>query len=517
MTDPWIADETSLNRRRFLAISGGVIAAAAAGGRAGPALAGVGAPKRGGTFNVARYEAIDSFTLDAETANTSYQVSQAVMEPLLRFDSNGRGILPGLAESYQHDPRNRTFTLRLAKGARFSNGRPVTARDVEFSVDQWKAGKNYGSVYSVIKTVRKIDDRTVQFRLANPENSLPAFLTWAPAGIIPDRFAGRKEGAFWQKPIGAGPFVVERWEAAGDIVLVRNPHYFRPGRPYLDRIVNSLSQDANQRALQFRSRQVDAVDGINPTQATAFPSDRLIKSSLHFTDILIFNTKKAPLDDPKIRRALAMAIDYNAIANGLYKGGNAEPPTGFLPPNVAGWASPSKPYFRQDLVAAKRVIAESGLASKPLQLIYPSDGGFGLVSQVVQRSLQSAGLTVKLIASETGTFLDHAFSGNFELAVWGFNAISPDIADPIAFVLSTNYCFSGYPTTQLGSNLAAYFASTTAAGKRAAVRRVQDEGSSAVPFLALDHFRVQTAVQSGIHGVKPAPWAGYYLDGVWKE
>ncbi len=122
MTDP--QPESPLTRRRFLAGTGALAVVAVTGCGSGASTGGSGSPRRGGTLHVARSEAIDGFKLDAQTANASYQVSQAVIEPLLRFDPNGRAVVPGLAQSFSQAADGRSLTLRLAKGAKFSDGRP---------------------------------------------------------------------------------------------------------------------------------------------------------------------------------------------------------------------------------------------------------------------------------------------------------------------------------------------------------------------------------------------------------
>ena len=504
-------NKMSVTRRRFnKGASASIIAVASDWSGAAVAAA---APKRGGTLRVARTEAIDGFKLDGQITNATYQVSQAVMEPLLRFNPDGRSVDPGLAESYSMAADGRSITLRLAKEVKFSDGRPVTPADVTFSVDLWKKGPNYGPIYSVIKSVTTLDDRTVRFDLASPNTSLPAFLTWSIAGIVPKDFDGRSEQDFWLQPIGAGPFMVKHWQAAGDIAMVRNPHYYRPGLPYVDTLISSLP-DVNQQVLQFRSREVDIVEEISALYAPRFPGNRRIESPTHFTDVLLFNTKYAPFNDVRVRRAMALAIDYSAIANGLYKG-FAEYPTGFLPPNIGMWAPPDKPYFRQNLVAARKLVAVTGLANKTFELTYPV--GFGLISQIVQRSLQMIGVQVKLVPTDTGTFVSNTYSGKFQLAIWSYNAISPSIADPVSFILSTNYFFTGYPPQHLQAALQTFFAGKTVAEKRAAVVRMQNQGEEEIPFVALDHYHITTAVQAGIHGVRPSPWGSYYYDGVWKE
>jgi peptide/nickel transport system substrate-binding protein len=503
-------------RRRFLA-AGSLGALALAGcGSSQSANSSGGTPKRGGTLHEVRYEAIDGFKLDAQTANSSYQASQAVMEPLLRSSPDARSVDPGLAQSFKYDPKVPAYTLTLASGARFSDGSPVTTKDVEFSVHLWKSGPNYGPIYSVIKSVESLDGRTCRLHLTERDDNLPAFLTWSAAGIVPANFGGRSANEFWQSPIGAGPFAVSQWQASGMIVLKRNPHYYRPGRPYLDSIVNTLTREPNQRRLAFVSGQVDVVDGINPQEAPGFPSAKLIKSPHHFTDILMFNTKKHPFTEADARRAVAYAIDYAGISSGVYHG-LSEQPTGFIPPNVGLWAPPSKPYYRRDLTSAKQLAGKAGLAGQSSQIIYPPETIPNALAEIVQANMQSLGMHVSLVPTETTTFLGQLYGGKFELAMWGFNAISPDIADPVSFVTSTNFCFTGYPETQLLADLKAYQTTSDVAAKRAAVTRMQNLGEEEAPFLALDHWPVSTAVQPNTHGVMPAPWGNYYYDTIWKS
>jgi peptide/nickel transport system substrate-binding protein len=368
----------------------------------------------------------------------------------------------------------------------------------------------------VIKSVEIVDDRTFRLHLTQPDDNLPAFLTWSAAGIVPAHFGGRSANDFWQSPIGAGPFTVSRWQASGTIELHRNPHYYRKGRPYLDSIINTLTTEPNQRRLAFLSGQADVVDGINPQEAPGLPSAKLIKSPRHFTDILMFNTKKHPFTDLDARRAVAYSIDYAGISGGVYHG-LSEQPKGILPPNVGLWEPPSKPYFRRDPATAKQLAAKAGLGGQSAQIIYPPETIPNALAEIVHANMQSLGMHVSLAPTETTTFLDNLFNGKFELAMWGFNAISPDIADPVSFVTSTNFCFTGYPQGQLLADLKAYQSTSDVAAKRAAVTRMQDLGQQEVPFLALDHWPVSTAVQANTHGVMPAPWGNYYYDTIWKS
>jgi ABC-type transport system substrate-binding protein len=521
MTDSYNPRKTpsALTRRQFLAAGSAGAIAVAAGLASGLPSAGASTalkPKKGGTLLVARIEPTDGFKLDSATADPSYQLDMAVMEPLLRSASGGKGVVTGLAESFHYDPSAKTYTMKLAQNARFSSGAAVTPRDVAFSLEVWKAGPNYGSTYSSIKSLTTIDDRTFRFNLTEENSALSDFLTWSSSGILPHNFGGKSESEFWQHPVGAGAFMVGEWASDGVIHLTRNPHYYQKGRPYLDAIVSSLTSEATQRALEFRSGQVDVVEGVAPTQAALYQKPYLTVLAKHFTDFLSFNTAKAPFNNVEARRAVAYAIDYQSLAQGIYKG-YAEKPTGLVPPSLPYWAPPTKPYFKQDLPLAKKLIAQTGLAKQHLQIIYPSvEGNFGLVAEVVQGSLQAAGLNVTLVPEDLGTFLGEFGTPKYDMGIWSNNAISPDVVDPIVFIYATKWLFASYPTKKLGTLIRDYELATTTASKEAVITEIQNEAFQEVPSLGLDHYSELFAIQSDVHGISPTPWGMYYYDGVWK-
>ena len=515
-------------RRQFIGAAGGFGAAAltglaleacggSSGASSGTTAAAAGQPKKGGTLYEARYEAIDGFKLDSITANTTYQACQAVMEPLVRVNPNGHAYLPGLAESWSPDPTGTVWTFRLAPNVRFSDGSPCTSKDVAFSVETWKSGPNNGGYYLGIKDVQVIDDRTFKLHLSKPDFGLLSPLSMAIAGVIPDNFHGIPEKQFWLSPIGAGPFKLGSWSISGPINYSRNPHYFRPGRPYLDGIVNTLTTNGNQSRLAFISGQLDVVDGVFGNLSRGYPDGSILWEPVHFTDVLLFNTKAPPFDNLAARQAAAYAIDYEGIINAVYKG-RGTPPAGWLPPNVGIWSPPSKPYFRQNLKLAESLAKSSGLAGKTVTLRYPpEEEEFVEDAALVQANLKAIGVNVTLTPEATPTFLGNVTTNKYDLAIWGYNASAPDMGNNIQFITTTNTFFTGYPPSQLNAMLSAFYETPSTAKQHAIVQQMQDFGSDHVPFVALDNNQYGTAVSSHIHGVQPTPWGYYYYDTIWKS
>jgi len=224
-----------------------VLALAGCGGSTSSANSGV--PVPGGTLNVLRRNPFEGFNLDKESLNATFQLSQAVLEPLVRVSADGKSLEPGLATKWQYSKGNTVLTVHLDPKAAFSDGAPVTPADVAFSVGTWKSGANYGATYAVIKKVSTIEAHTVAFQLAYPDTTLPAFLSWAAAGVLPKDFDEKTAEEFWQSPIGAGAFAVKKWSPEGEVALTRNMRYNRSGRPYVDEVVSTYAADSAADAL----------------------------------------------------------------------------------------------------------------------------------------------------------------------------------------------------------------------------------------------------------------------------
>lgn len=474
-----------------------------------------GTPVHGGVLHTLRANPFEGFDLDKGTLNSTYQISQAVLEPLIRVGEDGKSLAPGLAKSWAYNKTGDQLTLHLQPNATFSNGRPVTAQDVEFSIRTWQAGPNYGATFADIKTIRIINAKTLVLNLSGPDTTLIAFLSWANAGVVPKGFAGMSEADFWQHPIGAGPFTVEKWSGNGEVVLRRNPHYYRPGLPYVDEVDSQFASDPNSVTLQILSGQADMADEILPVTAATLPENEVYAGPEHLTPVLLMNTKDSALADVEVRRAIAAAIDYDAISNSALRG-YGKPPQGALPTNLQNWAPPSTPYFTHDVAAAQADIAKATTRPDHLSLIYPNDASSSVMALVIQDDLKQIGITVDLKQSDSSTEFGAMSSGEYQLAIFSNNAISPDASDPAWYIAATNTMFTGFPTDRAFAILGAYGAATTPAAKRAQITKLQDLWTSQVPYIALANTPALEGVGAKVHGEHVAPWGVYYFDTIWK-
>jgi peptide/nickel transport system substrate-binding protein len=485
---------------------------AACGGVA--ADSGSGEPVAGGTLNVLRANPFEGFELDKQTLNSSYQVSQAVIEPLIRVSEDGTGLEPGLASSWEYSKDNTRLTIELDEAATFSNGDPVTAADVRFSVETWQAGPNYGATYAGITRVEVAGDKTVVLHLAAPDTSLVAFLSWATAGVMPADFAGMSAEDYYQAPIGAGPFTVQEWSPNGEIVLTKNPDYYRDGAPLLDEVVSNYAADPNSVTLQLQSGQADMADEILPVTASTLPEGSAYAGPEHLTPVLVMNTREGALADADVRRGIGYAIDYDGIAEGALKG-YATPPEGALPTNTAHWAAPSEAYFSQDLDRSRQLL--SGKAPESLALVYPNDASSSVMAQVIQENLADVGIDVELKSTDSATAFGTMAGGDFDMAIFSNNAISPDASDPAWYIVATETMFTGFPTDEAIGILTDYAATDDPAAKEAAITQLQDLWSTEAPYIALAHSPALEGIRDGVHDAHVTPWGTYYLDTVWKS
>jgi peptide/nickel transport system substrate-binding protein len=474
-----------------------------------------GTPQRGGTLRVARSESFDGWVLDSAAAYASYQTQYAVIEPLVRSTSDGQSLEPGLAESWTYDAAVPSWTFVLRDGLVFSDGTPLTSADVAFSETVWVEGPNFGAVYAGIKKVKTPDERTVVFELYDPDTTLPVVLSWSASGVMPEDFGGRTEDQYYEEPIGAGAFTVTEWSPGGRIVLERNDLYYDPERPYVDEIVIDVITDANERAVQLQSGQVDIAEYVSPITASQY-GDTIVALPTSQVEHLSLNTTTAPFDDIDVRRAVAYAIDYEAVVGGPFAG-YATAPQGIIAPNLPNWAPPSLPPFSRDLEEAERLLAGSKYPSPgTVELVYdsglPADN---LTAQIVQANLAEIGIDVKLTGLETGAFLDRAFGLDAEIVLWSYGAISPDVIDPVGWILGTSWLFTGFETDTLLDQWFAYTATESTEEKQGIITQIQDEAIQDAQAISLAEFQVLHGVRAEVRDFASPPWGVYYYDPIW--
>ena len=327
---------------------------------------------------------------DSLNPQTVYTVTgQAVTEPifdgLVRFDDRG-AVLPSLAESWTVSADARVYTFRLRRGvkfhanAHFTPTRDFDADDLMFSFDrQWHASNPYhvipgqSFVYfqdmemdKLLEGIDRLDDYTVRFRLTRAEAPFLADLAMPLAKVLSAEYAGAMLAAgtpdlFDAEPIGTGPFSFDGYQKG---VAVRYRAFLDhwAGRPPLDTLVFSITPNASVRLTKLKAGECQVAQYPNPADAEKIERDphlMLLRQEGLNIGYMAMNASRKPFDDVRVRRAVNMAIDKEAIVRAVYGvlGVAAKNP---LPPIVWSYDGDIAPY-PYDPAAAQRLMLEAGL------------------------------------------------------------------------------------------------------------------------------------------------------------
>jgi peptide/nickel transport system substrate-binding protein len=450
--------------------------------------------------------------------NAGVQVNPMVYDTLLRMkEPDGQGVVPGLAESYTYDPATSTYTFKIRADAKFSDGTPLTADDVVFSVDTWKAGSGSGSYYETLKQAVAVDASTVTVEMTQPDNFLPPLLTWCTSTIYPKDFGGVSAEEYFKQPIAAGPFAVESFSDLGgdseEIVLVRNEHYWDAERPRAKKITLRTISDSNLRTLGFQSGDIDILEGVDSAQMLQIDPSLVVTTPPQRAQSLIINTRSGPLGDVNVRRAISLAIDREAIGQALE--GQAVAAVGTVPINVPGTTPPTKPY-EYDLDAAKALIATTSAAQGlGLDFTYnaasPMEETFG---QMLQEQLGKIGVTLTMQGTDVHTLRANMSDGKFDLGIGSTSAISPHIFDPLSVYIATIYPQAGMPTDVINEQFLAGTSTDDQNAVTAAAKKFGDIMEQDAAILTLVNSSSNYAVQENVTGFAALPYDIWYSEPV---
>ena len=375
--------EHTLTRRRLLRngaagsvmLAGPLLATAPARAAAAQIAHAASAPKKGGTLIFARSVAPTQLDpANSIIAGDVYTLDK-IFEPL--FVTSPAGQADALARAELHDKRGRPDldVQPASRASSFSNGTPLTPADVVFSIKREAATTRTGrsaSSTSRSRRSRRSGTNKVVFTLSAPWAPFLSDISVFANAIMPANFGGKSEKAFFAKPIGTGPFMLDSFTPSSNLTLKRNPHYWQAGKPYVDAVQINYVSDDNQRVLQVQSGQAHIIDSVPPANVASLKKASGVSVGLFpawEVDLLVFNEKLPQFADRHVRRAITYAINRPALVAGdelrHRQAGRvvlpAEPPV--LRPSTP-------PCSRSALRAAKAELAKSkyphGFATKLL-------------------------------------------------------------------------------------------------------------------------------------------------------
>jgi peptide/nickel transport system substrate-binding protein len=411
-----------------------------------------GKPTFGGNLVIDGTQPIVSLDKDrAAASNDGLRVIENVYDRLYVLDANGKAV-PSLASSDTESADQLTWTFQLRSGVMFSNGTPLTASDVVFSLDLARKGIYLGSLYNAISSVSAPDDHTIVVKTKTPEPAMLDKLTLVTAGVIPNNYGGLKSAAFWNKPIGSGPWKVEHFTSGRTVELVPNPRY-AGAKPYLRSVTLNLVTDANTRMLQLFNGQAQLAETPSNAQLNSIKANA--KSTvLSFpsteTDFVYLNTTKAPLNDRHFRRAISLALDRQSIIKAALLGHGSPAATWVSKQVLAGYQPADG--IRFDLGAARSELAQSASphgAKITLSFVTGGTPAWSSVAQVMQQELKAIGIDLTIRSTDANSLNSSISKKTYDLALALVTYDIPDPGELVDYYVGTNSFNSYDPATDV--------------------------------------------------------------------
>lgn len=475
-----------------------------------------GEPVAGGDITIVRPVGIDGWDPESAFEIESFQTLPMVMEGLLRPDPEGKGVVAGLASEWEFDESRTRLTFTLRPEAKFSDGSPVTADDVVFSVRMWQKGMSYGPLYEPIKSARAVDEHTVRITLKKPSSVTLAWLAAGTSVVVPADFGGKERKEFFDDPIGAGPFKIEEYKAGRTTKLVRNPHYYDSERPYLDSITYNVISDPNQRLLQYQRGEIDVIETVPASVTEQIPeAERSVVAPATTVQSAWVNLERSPTDDVHFRRAVSAAIDRAAYVEAVFDG-YADVAEAGLPQGVEGSATCGCDAYRQDLDKARDELAASGYDGEEIVMLAPNESPvLRRGSQVVAQMLEEIGINVDLQLVERQVMYDLFEKGEFHLELAEISSVSPTVGDIFSLM---PYMVPGLDDDAVAVIDEAYAkleAAEDESGRQAATRRLERWWAKELPYVPIATPHHITALKPRVEGFKSTAYLMYPADQLW--
>lgn len=482
----------------------------------------------------------DALNAQLSTANTSFDVSEQVADRLVEMKIGGSDLVPGLAQSWDISPDGLIYTFHLRRGvkwqsnASFKPTRDFNADDVVFSFQRMSDKSNpfYQSasgnfpeftdlVAPSLASVDKIDDYTAVMKLKTPLAPLLPSLSMQPFSIVSAEYAAAlqksgKPGALDQEPIGTGPFSFEQYQKDAVIRFRAFKQFWgengvQPDRvAKVDNLVFAITPDASVRYAKLRTNECQIARYPNPSDLPAMRANADLKvqeAAIAGTNYIRFRVDRKPVDDRRVRLALAEAIDMDNLVKAVFQGGGTVAAS-LVPPSLWGFNGDLKPY-KYDPADAKKLLAEAGYPNGftidiwaiPVVRAYMPNGR--RTAEMIQADWAKVGVTANIVTYEWGEYLKRARAAEGSATMLGGTW---DYPDPSEILLgftcdnpgnATKWCSQTYTDAVNKANVISDQA------ERAKLYQIADKAVyDDVPLIRIANVNAYVPVRKNVEGFK---------------
>ncbi len=345
-------------------------------------------------------------------------VAGHIYNGLVKYDQATNKIMPDLAREWTVSPDGTEYTFKLRDGVTWHKGHgELTADDVKFSLERVldpETKSRYAGQLAGVTAVEAVDKLTVKVKLDKPNAGLLNKLTAFNQGWIVSRKAVTEIGDknYQMQPIGTGPFMFEKWTPGNQVTVTANPDYFE-GAPKIAGVAFKLIKDETAAAIALENGEIDIffalqqpviIDRLKNAKGVTV-QDRPANHTIN----LVLNTSKKPLDNVKVRQAIAYGVNREGLIKGYFKGTKA------MGHSVLTSSFPEYtedlPQYPHDPEKAKALLAESGVGAFELELVSVGLSPYDQLIIPVASDLNKIGIDTKITILERGAYLQARTKG----------------------------------------------------------------------------------------------------------
>jgi dipeptide transport system substrate-binding protein len=485
------------------------------------------------------------------TAGTTFDASSnQIFNRLVEFERGTTKIVPALAESWEVSDDGLIYTFKLRKGVKFQTtsgftpSRDFNAADVVFSFERQRDPNNpyhkvSGGQYeyfesmdmpNLIKSIEAVDDYTVRFTLNKPEAPFIANLGMDFASILSAEYADKMMKAGTPEkvdldPVGTGPFQLVNYQKDAAIRFKAHPEYWA-GKAPIDNLVFAITPDASVRYQKLKAGECQVMTYPNPADIAAMrkdPAINLLEQEGLNVGYLAFNTEKKPFDDKRVRQALNLAVNKDAIIDAVFQGAGKKAKNP-IPPTIWSYNDDVKDY-PYDPVKAKQLLSEAGYAdgfetdiwAMPVQRPYNPNAR--RMAELIQADFAKVGVKAKIVSYEWGEYLKRSKLGEHQTVLLGWTG---DNGDPDNFMFVLLGCEAAKDSANRSrwcnkefNDLLVQAKQTSDVAKRTELyEKAQVVFKEEAPWVTIAHSVVFKPVRKEVVDFRISPFGGHIFYGV---
>jgi 4-phytase/acid phosphatase/peptide/nickel transport system substrate-binding protein len=449
------------------------------------------------------FAGFETLTSASRLAINGSIAANTIMEPLFRMDAQ-QNLIPVLGLTARESADGKLWTFTLRRGVTFHDGTPFNADAV---VQHWSrlldpANKYRGRrALSVLEAVEKADAYAVNFRLKHRWLPFLNIITGRRtlANLMPSP-QSVDQGTQNRHPVGTGPFMFKEWKPGDRFVVVRNPNYWQKDRPFLDQIVFKPLPDLQTRFASLKTGQLDMIwmdRGNLLKKAAGDPSLRVYHSEENGAEIIILNTSKPPLDNVKLRRALAHAHNQSSHVKMVYQDSVPE----IRHPFGKDCECAQADYREYDPQLAKGLVPQNTLPVE-IELLHSNSKRGRDTGEISQQHLKAIGITLKPMGLEFSPVIKKVISGQYTASTWRISS-RPDLGPALLQMLHSKSRgnFSHYKSPEMDRLLVAQRMATDPIKRQALLCQIAKMINTDVPILYRGGMRNHVIARKQIEGI----------------